>query len=379
MIGRLFYRCCMRLPHAERMKAATWRFQKVRETFYRESRLDIEQTTGLRNRETLIERLQVLKKRARDRGQIVWLAYDEMETRMRGGDGLALAIKPFVPLDEYALLDLAFASDKEDAARRGFERCEMAASAKRVLSNTTALQMAYPMVLLGYMYALCMLFGGMVYPQVLEVRPVDQWMPAGRVLYAIDTYCYDYCLLNVALLAAGVTSYYYGLKRWTGALRNRVDAAPLMWRNRRDLRAALLIVALSALLDSGLTLSAALKRIVRHADPWLRWHVSTMERRLKEHPEQPMRAFATGIFAEEMVDRIADAERRDNFVDAIKSLGRTSLDRVVEAVRRNARITHYVLLGVAAALFIGLGVGSYVVTGVTSFQGALSATSGNNP
>jgi hypothetical protein len=37
-----------------------------------------------------------------------------METRMRGGDGLALAIKPFVPL-ESMLLDLAFASDKEDA------------------------------------------------------------------------------------------------------------------------------------------------------------------------------------------------------------------------------------------------------------------------
>ncbi|MFP3709233.1 type II secretion system F family protein [Paraburkholderia sp. SIMBA_009] len=378
MIGRLFYRVCMRLPRAERMKVAKWRFQKVREMFYRESRLDIEQTTGLRNRETLIERLQVLKKRARDRGQIVWLAYDEMETRMRHGDGLALAIKPFVPLDEYALLDLAFASDKEDAARRGFDLCEMAASAKRVLSNTTALQMAYPMVLLCYMYGLCMLFGGMVYPQVLEVRPLDQWMPSGKILYAIDTYCCDYCLLNVALLAAGVSSYYYGLKRWNGALRNRVDAAPLMWRNRRDLRAALLIVSLSGLLDSGLTLSAALKRIGRHADPWLSWHVSTMERRLKEHPEQPMRAFATGIFSEDVVDRIADAERRDNFVDAIKSLGRTSLDRVVEAVRRNARITHYVLLGVAAALFIGLGVGSYVVTGVTSFQGALSATSGNS-
>lgn len=91
-----------------------------------------------------------------------------------------------------------------------------------------------------------------------------------------------------------------------------------------------------------------------------------------------MRAFATGIFSEEVVDRIADAERRDNFVDAIKSLGRSSLDRVVEAVKRNARITHYVLLGIAAAAFIGLGVGSYVVTGVTSFQSALGATTGNN-
>ncbi|WP_321817931.1 MULTISPECIES: type II secretion system protein [unclassified Paraburkholderia] len=374
---RLFYGVCMRLPRAERMKLARWRFQKVRETFYRESRLDIEQSTGLRNRETLIERLQVLKKRARDRGQIVWLAYDEMEERMRHGDGLALAIKSFVPLDEYALLDLAFTSDKDDAARRGFELCEMAASAKRVLSSTTALQTAYPMVLLGYMYGLAMLFGGMVYPQVLEVRPLDEWMSSGRLLYAIDTYCYDYCLLNISLLAAGITSYYYGLKRWTGTLRNRVDAAPLMWRNRRDLRAALLIVSLSGLLDSGLTLSAALKRIGRHSDPWLRWHVEVMERRLKEHPEQPMRAFASGIFSEEVVDRIADAERRDNFVDAIKSLGRSSLDRVVEAVCRNARVTHYVLLGVAAALFIGVGVGSYVVTGVTSFQGALNASSGN--
>ncbi|MCX5544667.1 type II secretion system F family protein [Paraburkholderia sp. CNPSo 3076] len=377
MIGRVFYGICMRLPRAERLKIARWRFQKAREGFYRESRLDIEQATGLRNRETLIERLQVLKKRARDRRQIVWLAYDEMEERMRKGDGLALAIKPFVPVDEYSLLDLAFASDKDDAARRGFDLCEMAASAKRVLSSTTAMQMAYPMVLLCYMYGLSMLFGGMVYPQVLEVRPLEQWMPAGKVLYAVDTYCYDYWMLNVCLLAAGVFSYYYGLKRWTGTLRNRIDATPLMWRNRRDLRAALLIVSLSGLLDSGLTLAGALGRLRRHADPWLRWHISTMERRLKASPELPMRAFATGIFSEELVDRIADAERRDNFVDAIKSLGRSSLDRVVEAVRRNARITHYVLLGIAAAAFIGIGVGSYVVTGVTSMQNALGAATGN--
>ena len=51
MIGRLVYALVMRLPHGERMKLAKWRFQKVRETFYDESRLDIEATKGLRNRE----------------------------------------------------------------------------------------------------------------------------------------------------------------------------------------------------------------------------------------------------------------------------------------------------------------------------------------
>lgn len=373
MIGRFVYAIVMRLPRGERMKLAKWRFQKVRETFYDESRLDIEATRGLRNRETLMERLGVLEARARRRRQIVWLVYRAIGERLGQGDGLALAMKPFVPMEEYALLELAETSTREDAARRGFELCAMTAAARRVLSTTTAMQMAYPVMLLAYMYGLSALFGGAIYPQVLEIRPLGQWSAAGRLLYSIDTYCAQYWWLNLTLIGATVFAYFYGLKRWTGPLRNRLDAAPLMWRNRRDLRAALLIVSLAGLFDSGLTLSGALERIRRNADPWLRWHVTRMLRRLEAKPEEPMRALQTGILSELVVDRIADAERRDNFIGAVKALGRGSLDRVIEAVRRNARITHYVLLAVAAALFIGVGVGSYVVTGLVGLQSALGA------
>ncbi|WP_434667678.1 type II secretion system protein [Paraburkholderia sp. A3BS-1L] len=378
MIGHLFYPFLMRLPRKERMTLAKRRFQKVRESFYRESRLDIEATHSLRNRETLMERLAVLEERARRRKQIVWLAYREIGERMGQGDGLPVAMKAFIPLEEFALLDLASTSTQEDAARRGFELCEMAASAKRILSSTTSMQMAYPAFLLVYMYGLCMLFGGMVFPEALEVRPLEQWTAVGRVLYAIDTFCFNYWWLSGTVVVAAVVAYFHTLKRWTGTLRNRLDAAPLMWRNRRDLRAALLIVSLSGLFDSGLTLSGALARVRQHADPWLRWHVTRMMRRLEAKPEEPMRALETGIFSELVVDRIADAERRDNFVDAIKSLGRSSLDRVVEAVRRNARITHYVLLGFAAGLFLALGVGSYVATGIVSMQSAFSANTTTN-
>src|SRR5262245_54875114 len=115
-----------------------------------------------------------------------------------------------------------------------------------------------------------------------------------------------------------------------------------MWRNRRDLRAALLIVSLSGLFDSGLTLRVALNRLTKTADPWLRWHLNRMSRRLDEKPDETMRALDTGIFSELIVDRISDAAGRDQFVEAIKDLGRTSLDRIVAAVKRNARITHYI-------------------------------------
>ncbi len=61
-----------------------------------------------------------------------------------------------------------------------------------------------------------------------------------------------------------------------------------------------------------------------------------------------------------IVDTITDAAGRDQFEAAIKSLGRReSLDRVVDAVKRNARLTHYILLGFAAELFLTLGIGSY--------------------
>jgi hypothetical protein len=204
------------------------------------------------------------------------------------------------------------------------------ASAKRVLSNTTALQMAYPMVLLGYMYGLCMLFGGMVYPQVLEVRPSTSGCPLARSCTRSTPTATTIACSTSRLLAAGVTSYYYGLKRWTGALRN--------WMRRRSCGAIvailrpLLIVALSALLDSGLTLSAHSSVSSSHrsgcAGMSRRW--SDASRSIPSSRCARLRRASS----RKMVDRIADAERRDNFVDAIKSLGRTSLDRVVSGAPR---------------------------------------------
>ncbi|MCE4547639.1 MULTISPECIES: type II secretion system protein [unclassified Caballeronia] len=358
------------LPERQQLFVARWRFQRVREDFYRETRLDIA-VKGLRNTETLFDRLETYEKRSRSRGKLEWRVFARIRETMQRGESFALAIKPFVPGDEYALLDIADESSREDAVVRGFELAEMAAKAKRVLSSTTSVLMAYPALLLIYMYAYCMLFGGVIFPQVLDVRPLDQWPDLGRFLYYVDTFCYEYWWLTLTAMIGLVLAYFSSLKRWAGPLRDRFDRTPLFWRNRRDLRAALLIVSLAGLFDSNLTLRAALERLLKTADPWLRWHLKIMDRRLTARSDEPMRALDTGIFSVTIVDTITDAAGRDQFEAAIKSLGRESLDRVVEAVKRNARTTHFILLGFAAALFLTLGIGSYVVTG------AVNLTSGN--
>jgi type II secretory pathway component PulF len=373
MIRRIIYTIFMALPHKERMRVATWRFGKLRENFYRETRLDVA-AKGLRNRETLLERLTTLEKRHRDRKGIAWVVFHAIARRMVAGDDFASAIRPYIPSDEYALLEIAGASTQEDAAVRGLELAEMAANAKGLLASITSLQMAYPALLLVDMYGFCILFGGTIFPTVADTKPVSQWTPFAQWLFAIDTFCYQYWWLSGAIVAGAVITYFHTLRRWTGEMRNQVDAMPLMWRNRRDLRAALLIVSFAGLFDSNLTLRASLDRLTRTADPWLKWHLNRMSRRLTQRPDQTMRALDTGIFSEEVMDTISDAAGRDQFVQAIKSLGRSSLDRVVATVRRNARITHYVLMGFAILLFFVLGVGSYVATGAVSFASTTAET-----
>jgi hypothetical protein len=372
VIRSTVYALFMMLPPKERARIAKRRFSKIRESFYEQTRLDVA-AKGLRNRETLLERLTTLEKRHRGRRALVWPVFRAIADRMVAGDNFAEAMRPFIPSDEYALLELASTSTKADAAVRGLELAEMAANAKRMLSSTTTMEMAYPALLLVYMYGLCLLFGGAVFPQVIEVHPVDQWPVGGRFLYAFDTFCYQYWWVSGSVVVSLVAAYFSTLRRWAGDLRNRVDALPLMWRNRRDLRAALLIVSLAGLFDSGLTLRAALDRLTKTADPWLRWHLTRMSRRLTVTPEEPMRALDTGIFSELIVDTITDASGRDQFIQAIKDLGRTSLERVVATVRRNAKITHYILLGIAAGAFLVFGVGSYIMTGAASLD--TSATS----
>ncbi len=135
------------LPVRQQLLVARWQFQKVREDFYRETRLDIA-AKGLRNTETLFDRLETYEKRSRSRGKLEWRVFARIRETMQRGESFALAIKPFVPGDEYALLDIADESSREDAVVRGFELAEMAAKAKRVLSSTTSVQMAYPALLL---------------------------------------------------------------------------------------------------------------------------------------------------------------------------------------------------------------------------------------
>ena len=72
------------LPERQQLVVARWRFQKVREDFYRETRLDIA-AKGLRNTETLFDRLETYEKRSRSRGKLEWRVFARVRETMQRG------------------------------------------------------------------------------------------------------------------------------------------------------------------------------------------------------------------------------------------------------------------------------------------------------
>ena len=215
MIKSFVYALFRMLSPKERLRVSAWRFRAMREMFYRETRLDIAKK-GLRNSETLLERLDTLAERHRKRKNLSWLAFQKIAQRMRAGDDFATAVKPFIPNDEFVLLQLASESPRDDAAIRGLELAEMAAHAKGVLSMTTSMQIAYPAFLIVYLYAFCVLFGSEILPAMLDVKPLEKWSAFGKFVYAFDTFCADYWWLTSSVVAGLVLGYFQTLKRWTG-------------------------------------------------------------------------------------------------------------------------------------------------------------------
>ncbi|WP_322074723.1 type II secretion system F family protein [Burkholderia cepacia] len=370
MIGTVIYRALAVLPPVWRARFHAWRFRQVREMFYEETRLDIDRK-GHRPRETLIERIETLAERDERRGGLVWPAYHDLLGRLRAGDDFATALKPFVPLDEYALLEISTSSTRVDAVARGFALAGMVAHAKRVLSGRIRAELAYPVLLLVMAFLLAMLFGGLVFPDLPDLQPVNQWLPLGQLIYAVNTFAFRHWPVVLIVVAALIGAYFAALRYWTGPVRNQVDSWPFLFRNHRDLEAARFIVALASLFESGLPLRAALNRLAEHATPWLAWHLKTMHARLDDDPEEPLMALDTGMLSRELVDRIADSARRANFEEAVRELGHASLGSVIETIRRNARVTHFVMLVVGLSFVALVGLGSYITVasvGVSAYS-----------
>ena len=151
-----------------------------------------------------------------------------------------------------------------------------------------------------------------------------------------------------ALIILVVAIYWWSIPRWTGRVRSAFDKIP-PWSTYRDRQAASFLGTLGGLLNAGMELDAALVRIERGADPWLKWHVKQIRKRLLRAGHNPISSLNTGLFATSLMDMIEDAARTRSCDSTLTHLGTSALPIIVSKVKKMAAIT-----GTLLSIFTGL-------------------------
>ena len=208
----------------------------------------------------------------------------------------------------------------------------------------------YPLGLLSMFGILLALFATQAVPVLAELMPPDKWPAAGQTLYAVSKVMADHGLTIAAAFVGLVTLFIFSLSRWTGPVRTVADRF-MPYSLYRDYAGSMLLISLSSMMRAGVSLRSALERTLKFASPWTRWHV----RRILTNLSKPNngtfgQAFSTGLFDQEMEDRIQDASERSNPIEAFIHIGVGSIDRMILRIEKRAKQLNNALMVICGVL-----------------------------
>lgn len=195
-------------------------------------------------------------------------------------------------------------------------------------------------------------------PAVIRPRLWSGFNGASRQLAELSLNHGPWLLATGALLLALAAA---SLPRWTGRARLAADSLPL-YSLYRDYQAGMLFAAIAMLLQSGVSLRAALEDLADRAVPIMRWHLRRVMANLDRDPMDVVGAFERGVLSPALLARVATLHRSaPSFGAVLIELGTREGERVVQRVRRSALVTQAALVAALAGLAVVMGMASLSV------------------
>ncbi|OWQ92324.1 hypothetical protein CDN99_07240 [Roseateles aquatilis] len=335
------------------VRAAARRLRQRRGDFY------YDLAAALEDRVPLFTILRKCEVRARRRSRGDQLLYRRMLRAAMGGS-LARALAGVVPPSELLMID-ALQGGGDERLSQGLHFLSDTVEKVDGMFRAVRKAVAYPLMLLGAMTAILVVFSLHAVPVLADLIAPERWPPLGQALYAVAWLVRHHGLMIGAMALAGGALFVWALPRWQGPGRRWLDRYP-PFSLYRDFSGAMLVISLSSLMRAGVSLRASLERAGRFSGPWMRWHLRQILARLSDRQAAQFgRAFATGVLNPAMEERVQDAAERRDPVAAFVKIGVGSIDRLQRGIADSAARLNGLLLVAAAALLLFL-VGGFLST-----------------
>jgi type II secretory pathway component PulF len=222
---------------------------------------------------------------------------------------------------------------------------------------------AMPMFLCVLLTAIMIGYSFFMVPILIGIIPPEQWPSMGKALYSVASLIRNYGVFALIFAIILVYGFSWSFVNWTGSVRDKLDKY-LPYAIYRDYNAAVFLVTLASLLKSGISVGDGLK-IIKDASPkWLNRHLAMMLFNMNTKGSAAQ-ALNTGLFGDELADRIEDYGERASFQQAIDKIGFKAIDIVTRKVTGSAKI-----INTLGLLFVGCCLGFIILSVLGTAQEA---------
>ncbi len=315
---------------------------------------------------SLIESLRLIRKAMSEKSP----GYAALSAWIKGienGRDLGESVKDWVHAEEYMLVVSGESSGTLPEAMASIVK---GMKAKSQIRSAIVGGLAYPVFLIILAFAFLWILGYKLVPAFTSAVRMDEveWFGFAKVVIGMSAFVQEWLsTLGVALVTI-VILFFISLPVWNSSLRTRLDRyAP--YAIYRILQGATWLIGMSALIQSGVRIEAALELTARSATPWAKARILATLRGLR----------AGRLFGEALQDTGYEFPSRDvvsdivvysghsGMEDALKKIGDEWLEESVLQIQRMMGI-----LFTASLLFVGCTV-LLTVLGVMDLQQQLSA------
>lgn len=187
-------------------------------------------------------------------------------------------------------------------------------------------------------------------PIMTEIMPPEKFPMIGAWLYVMSGFVANWWPFLYGVPLALLVLMSWSLSRWTGPLRRRFDNfGP--YAVYRDVRSDEFLVALAALTSAKTSVFDAISLLLSGASPWMRSHLLRMRASLRSDRSM-IKAMDTGLFNEEVFDRLVEYSGRTNFDVGIRKIGLMTIEETAERIKARAAAARSVLMALVGLTIV---------------------------
>ncbi len=178
--------------------------------------------------------------------------------------------------------------------------------------------------------------------------PLEMWGPLGQKMLKFAAFVGSAWPFALGLVFATATTATVALPRWTGPIRDKLDATFLPYRLYRDARAAEFLATLASVLkrrgNVSLNMREGLELIRGRATPWLSAHCTRMLNRLDEPGEHGAEVLDTGLLSKDSLYYVVDMMESLGPDEGLQVAGRRVEQQIEATITRSAKVLRVVLM-----------------------------------